>query len=363
MKSVVGIGKHSDIQKAVEEATRQIVNPELIILMTTYAKLKEASQLIHEKYPDVQSIGTSGITYSDGQVYEAEIVVIAFSEGIRVVTGVITNLSEAPIQHVKKLQENSDKIEPGTDNTVCIEFCTGDEEKLVTTLNAGFHKYSIGLIGGTVFGYPNGERAEVSCNGKVYEDACAYVLIKNVTAKIKVYKENIYGKHSDNAHIATKVNLKKKELIELDYKPATEVYSKELDIPRDKILQSVLTNPMGRVVRDQVFISSMHTIGADGSLLNYKKINENDTIYFLQLLDYTKITKQTIEAIRKDFSRISFVFSVDCIYRHMLYQDKKYLDTYLAEMRRMGNHAGIVGGGEQFNNQHVNQTMVCAVFE
>jgi hypothetical protein len=24
---------------------------------------------------------------------------------------------------------------------------------------------------------------------------------------------------------------------------------------------------------------------------------------------------------------------------------------------------GLVSGGEQFNNQHVNQTMVCAVFE
>ena len=32
-------------------------------------------------------------------------------------------------------------------------------------------------------------------------------------------------------------------------------------------------------------------------------------------------------------------------------------------MAELGNHVGIIGGGEQFNNQHVNQTMVCAVFE
>lgn len=39
------------------------------------------------------------------------------------------------------------------------------------------------------------------------------------------------------------------------------------------------------------------------------------------------------------------------------------MSTYAKDMAALGPHMGIVGGGEQYNNQHVNRTMVCVVFE
>ena len=36
---------------------------------------------------------------------------------------------------------------------------------------------------------------------------------------------------------------------------------------------------------------------------------------------------------------------------------------YLKEMGTLGNHAGFVGYGEHYNNQFVNQSMTCVVFE
>lgn len=146
----------------------------------------------------------------------------------------------------------------------------------------------IHLAGGTVFGVPDGKQPVVAYNGKVYEDACAYAFIKNLTGKVRVYKENIYVNNSDKPHFAKKVDVSRKALIELDGKPAADVYSNELGVARGKIIDNVLVNPMGRAVGDQVFISSMMSLGP---------------------------------------------------------------------------HMGIVGGGEQYNNQHVNQTMVCVVFE
>ena len=47
----------------------------------------------------------------------------------------------------------------------------------------------------------------------------------------------------------------------------------------------------------------------------------------------------------------------------MLYEKEGYFSTYAKDMAVLGPHLGIVGGGEQYNNQHVNQTMVCVVFE
>ena len=61
--------------------------------------------------------------------------------------------------------------------------------------------------------------------------------------------------------------------------------------------------------------------------------------------------------------RPSFIFSVNCIYRYLLFQQEKYLDEFLKLLSGVGPVVGYIGGGEQYNRQHVNQTMVCAIFE
>ena len=62
-------------------------------------------------------------------------------------------------------------------------------------------------------------------------------------------------------------------------------------------------------------------------------------------------------------SRPSLIFSVNCIYRYLLFKDQGYLTDFLTGMSKLGPFVGYIGGGEQFNRQHVNQTMVCAVFD
>ena len=233
----------------------------------------------------------------------------------------------------------------------------------VTTFTSCLETKGIHLAGGTVFGVPDGKPPVVAYNGELYEDACVYALIKNTTGKIRVYKENIYEKTSAQSHFATKVDVSRKALIELDGRPAADVYSAELGIPRDKIVDNVLVNPMGRAVGDQVFISSMNGMDANGTLTNYKRINKNDCIYFLSLGDYKATEQQTRQQIQQDASHISLVLSIDCIYRYLLYEKEGYFSTYAKDMAVLGPHLGIVGGGEQYNNQHVNQTMVCVVFE
>ena len=39
------------------------------------------------------------------------------------------------------------------------------------------------------------------------------------------------------------------------------------------------------------------------------------------------------------------------------------MDQYLKTMGTLGMHAGLVGFGEHYNSQFVNQTMSCVVFE
>ncbi len=86
-------------------------------------------------------------------------------------------------------------------------------------------------------------------------------------------------------------------------------------------------------------------------------------LILLELGDYRETVKETIRTIRRDFSRISAVFSVNCLFRYKLFSENRYMSDYLREMSALGAHAGFVGYGEHFNNQFVNQSMSCVVFE
>ena len=362
MKAFVGTG-HGSPKDAVAQATQGLSAPQAILFMAPYDMAGEVAALLTAAYPDTPSIGTIGTKLANGQVSDTNVAVLGLFEDAKTSLGVIEHISECPVACAGEIERRVSQVSPGRDDTVCIEYCTGAEEKLVTTFTACFEKKGIKLAGGTVFGVPDGKKPVVAYNGRLYEDACVYAIIKNTTGKVRVYKENIYEKQSAQSHFAARVDVSRKALMELDGRPAAEVYSKELGVPRDKIVDNVLVNPMGRAVGDQVFISSMMGMEPDGTLVNYKRINKNDCIYFLSLGDYKETEQRTREQIKSEMPRISLVLSVDCIYRYLLCEKEGYFNTYAKDMASLGKHMGVVGGGEQYNNQHVNQTMVCAVFE
>lgn len=362
MKSFIGSGTGSPAD-AVAKATKGLSSPSGIIFMAPYDMMSEAAALLSDAFPGVPSIGTIGTNFVNGTCSDKTLAVVAFYDDAKFTAGLVTEISKCPVAFEAQIQRDLSSVSPSKDDTVCIEYCTGAEEKLVTTFTACLAKKGIQLAGGTAFGAPEGKASLVAYNGKVYEDACVYAFIKNTTGRVRVYKENIYENRAAQAHFATKVDVSRKALIELDGRPAADVYSAELDIPRADIVGNVLQNPMGRAVGDEVFISSMMGLEGNGTLLNYKRINKNDCIYFLTLGDYDEIERNTRQKIQDDSKKVSLILSIDCIYRYLLYDANGYVSTYAKNMASLGPHIGVVGGGEQFNNQHVNQTMVCAVFE
>lgn len=362
MKTFIGVGQ-GNAKDAVKKATQGLNSPKAILFMAPYNIAKEVAELLWEAYPDVPAIGTIGTKLVNGQVGDDNLSVLGFFDDTRVSCGIIKDISKCPVAYAKEIQKKMSEISANKEDTVCIEYCTGSEEKLVTTFTSCLGQKGISLVGGTAFGYPDGKQPIVAYNGKIYEDACVYALVKNLTGKVRVYKENIYKKNSNQPHFATKVDIPTKALIELDGRPAADVYCKELGITRDKIVDNVLENPMGRTVGEQVFISSIMSVESNGTLLNFKRINKNDCIYILSLGDYKEIERKTREKIKNEMNKISLVLSVDCGHRRLLYIRDNYLTTYAKDMASLGPHMGVVGGGEQYNNQHVNQTMVCAVFE
>lgn len=366
MKSKIGTSRNSQPAAAVKEAVSGIVNPLGIIFTTTdYSALQEISSELMKIFPETPMIGTTGICYAGNTIAEKNLLVVtAVTDGARVSAGVIKHLATAPLSDLPVLSDAISKVRPGNDDTVCFEFCTNDEEQLVSTLNVELEKNKISLAGGTVFGVPEGAESEVTVNGKLYPNACAFMIIKNTTGKAYVFRENIYARDEKHiAHVATRVDLKSKKIISLDKRPAADVYSEETGIPKSAIVDNVLERPLGRAVDKDVYIFSPYEVGSDGSITCYKRINEDDTIYFLKLTDYKEVEEETLKEIRSSISKPSLVLSVNCIYRYTLFNKENYTGTLLQNLSSLGNQSGYIGGGEQYKHQHVNQTMVCAVFE
>lgn len=358
-------GHGTDIQKAIAEALQNITTvPSLLIYLVNGPELPITAYTIYEQYPHIPTMGIPTYLYCNGQVDAASIILLAFDDDTAVRCDIIHDLSHCPVQGILPLEHNIADISPGEDDTICLEFCTGNEETLITTLNAVLESRHIPLIGTTIYGDLFHTGYIIGYNGHIYEDSCVYAVIRNKKGRIRVYNENIYGlRPGSSMHIATKVDRSRKALVELDGQPAAHVYSEELHIPLPDVVANVMHNPLGRMLGNNLFTFSMREQLSDGTLLNFKQINLNDAIYFLELKDYPQISQKTLRRIRQETPQISFVFSIDCVYRYMLYASLGYLQTYAQNMHTLGPHVGITGAGEQYNTQHINQHMVCAVFE
>ena len=227
---------------------------------------------------------------------------------------------------------------------------------MLTTIYSVLKRQNISLVGGT------GDAGKVSANGQVYQDATAYAFVRNNSGRIKAYKENIYHRMGNYYFIASKTNRAEYIIGELNGRPARDVYQEILHVTEKEIQTQTFKNPFGKISGDDTCIISIKEVQGN-ALKCFRQVNDSDVLILLELDDYEAVVKNTIQKIRQDFSRISAVFSVNCLFRYLLFTENHYLPKYLQEMSSLGNHAGFVGYGEHYNNRFVNQSMTCAVFE
>lgn len=362
MRGYIGIGHSDDIESAVREATKGLKKADLLILYAPFSYAEKAADLLAEKYPHTPMIGTCGESIAKGSVLNKAITVIGFA-GVEVATGLIEQVRTTPVQSMDTFQENIEKIDAGKDNTICLEFVTGSEERVISTVNTILGEAGIPLIGASCYGIPLGEKPLVILDGKVYHNSCAYAFIKNQAGAIRLYKENIYTRSSRRAHMATLVEPNTKTLFQLDGIPAVEIYQAETDTLMEDIVSGMPRHPLGRALGDDTCIIQTVSVDRNGVMFNGKAIHENDSIYIMKLLDYQQVHADLLNEMQEDSDHISFLLCFDSINRLRLFAEDGYLTEYAASMAQLAPSASLLGDGQQFRNQHMNQTLLCAAFE
>ena len=140
------------------------------------------------------------------------------------------------------------------------------------------------------------------------------------------------------------------------------MYQSILHVSDQQILTQTFKNPFGKINGDDTCIISIKEVNGN-ALACFRQVNDSDVLVLLELADYRAVVRNTLQKICRDFPRRSAVFSVNCLFRYKLFSENQYMKPYLQEMGALGSHAGFVGYGEHYNNQFVNQSMTCVVFE
>lgn len=236
----------------LKEAVRGLNNPQLIMLLSNQEQFEDHVRELEKMYPKIPSIGCIGMSY-DTRMVEHGVGIIAFTEGVSAVANVLEEVSVMPVKYIQRLERDMEKVGGSQNNTVCIDFCSGNDACALTTIYSALKRRNISLVGGT------GDAGKVSANGIVYNDAVAYALVKNQNGKVKAYKENIYHQMENYRFIASRTDREQYILGELNGRPAKQVYQDILHVTEQQITTQTFKNPFGKINGKEVCIISINT--------------------------------------------------------------------------------------------------------
>ena len=192
MKQFYGMSQRGSL----DEALQGLYNPQFIMLLSNDAQFEEHVQALEKRYPGIPSIGCIGMSYQTG-VVEHGVGIIAFSDGVTAAANVLEQVSTMPVKYIQRLERDMQTVGGSSRDTVCIDFCAGNDACVLTTIYTALRQRGISLVGGT------GDQGKVSANGRVYQDAVAYALVRNQGGRVKTYKENIYHQLGNYRFIAS----------------------------------------------------------------------------------------------------------------------------------------------------------------
>ena len=146
--------------------------------------------------------------------------------------------------------------------------------------------------------------------------------------------------------------------------PAAKIFAKELGVSESQITNYFDTNPLGRVVGNELYITANCAMAGSQGVTYHARIYNNSKVMVLGPDNYKETIAQTMQQIKQAVPRPAFSIMCHCLARTLLFDGDGYLTEYAKTMSSvLGNYIGFSGYGEQSGEQHFNQTMTVAVFE
>lgn len=356
--------KTGSVEKIIEEVRVEFSDCTFIVFGADDKRFEAFVKGLRQALPNAKTIGATGFLIGEqGGVAEGLSLIGFRDDEVEVYVGTLRKAATCPIKYLPGLIWTVDTIHKQYKNSVCLEFCTGNEEKIVSTMKVSLEKVGMRLVGATAGNTQEGQPKKVSCNGKVLTDAVAYAVIGSKIGEIKIMKENMYETHK-TGHVVTRVSEDQRTVYEIDGRKAIDVYKEELGYKSSEVERGVFENPLCRIVGDEQYITAIFSFNPDGSITTYKNLQRNDMISFTTIVpEWKEFMRQNMKDLAGR-SKIAGLITVNCILRYLYFEQNHYTESYgkMLSEAAGGVHFGIVSDGEQYIEQHVNQSMVCVAF-
>ena len=141
MKQFFGMSQNGNLSEAVN-GLRQ---PQFIMLFSNDSQFESHVKTLEKLYPNVPSIGCVGMSY-DTRVVEKGVGVIAFYDGVSAAANALEQVSIMPVKYIHRLEEDIRKVNGTQNDTVCIDFCTGNDACALTTIHTALKQKGISLV-------------------------------------------------------------------------------------------------------------------------------------------------------------------------------------------------------------------------
>ncbi len=358
----------SNPKLAIQEISMQMENsaPALIMFFSSIQNFAFYTEELTKLYPNTEIIGTTTyVALSSKGASKTALTAIALFDGIECAGGIITDVRRFPQKHTPIIRESLSKISD-TNNCCCIEFTTAFdacEEIIQDTFRSVLEEYNIAVVGGSAGNAGDSTESYVAYNGTVYSEACVFVIVKNLLGAIHLFCENIY-KPTDQFFYATDVDCEERKVYEFDGKPATKVLAKALNVSEEELPSVLPFHPLGRMTDGNIYITDFNQITEDGAMSFFARIYNRTKMALMVADDVQSVLSNTIQKIHDETKTIRFMLVVNCLSRSKRFESEGVFELFTDRLRdELGEYVGFSGYGEQINYEHLNKTMLIAIFE
>ena len=192
----------------------------------------------------------------------------------------------------------------------------------------------------------------VAADGHTFEHAAVIALLR-VPAGYGIIKTQSF-RSLGKVLTATEVDEAARTVRRFDGVSAVEAYARALDIETASVPGRFMTNPVGLMVNEELFVRSPQRVLKDGSIVFYCRIHEGAE---LELLESTDIIADTRKALRGSH-RALIVFN--CILRTLALREEGQCEAYGALFANTPS-VGFSTYGEAYVG-HINQTATMLAF-
>ncbi len=317
-----------------------------------HTSVKQSIELSKLSEDNVVICSTSG-EITPGGYKDGIITGFSFNKGI----ADIVEISKPAILSKPSMEKAYDKVKRNKNAflLLLLDGLSGTEEGVMSILYFMDNEFKV--VGGSAGDNLKFELCHIYIGNKKVENVGIFF---NVEKRTVLIKENLYVPRGEKLLI-TDADPISRVVKTIDNLPAVEAYAKHLGVSVQNLQDHFMSNPLGKIYKDEIMIASPMKINPDKSITFYCQVMPNTFVFMLEPSN----TSETIDATINRFPfKPSFMYVVNCILRSLKFQKDKEWPLVSRKLESVCNNTtGFVSYGEQFYNHHVNQTMVILALE